>query len=120
MQNAITGEDGGSVQLEDEGFWPEEPTKVIPAHQLEFLRDVMDADDRPTERFAPIPDELLAAGSVTELPQLAQAAVCGQVSASPRAVERAVTIAPAAERDRAWLIALGLLLLVFEVLALSW
>jgi hypothetical protein len=120
MLNAIMGEDGGSVQLEDDGFWPEEPTKVIPADQLEFLRDIMDEDDRPTARFAPVGDELLAAGSFAGLPRLAQAAVCGEVDTSPRAVERAVTNAPAAERDRAWLIALGLLLLVVEVLALSW
>jgi hypothetical protein len=35
-------------------------------------------------------------------------------------MERSVTIAPAAERHRAWLIAIGLVLLAVEVLALSW
>ena len=68
MLNAIEGEDGGSALFEAEEVWPEETTAVIPAEQLEWLRDVMDADDRPTARFQPVRDDLMAAGSSAELP----------------------------------------------------
>jgi hypothetical protein len=117
MLNAIVGDDAGSDRRPEEDAWPDEPTVVIPAEQLAFLRDVMDYEDQPTARFAPVREEILAAGSTTVL---TQDAVCAEVSVSPRAMERSVTIAPAAERHRAWLIAMGLVLLAVEVLALSW
>ena len=117
MMNAIEGDDAGSESRAEEEAWPEEPTAVIPAEQLAFLRDVMDYDDRPTSRFAPVREELFAFGSMTVLPQ---AAVCAEVSVSPRAMERSVTLAPAADRHRAWLIAMGLVLLAVEVVALAW
>jgi hypothetical protein len=119
MLNAIKEAGVGSEPRVDEDAWPEETTAVIPAEQLAFLRDVMDFEDHPTARFAPVRDELLASGSGS-LTALPQAAVCGEVSVSPRAMERSVTIAPAAEKHRAWLIAMGLVLLAIEVLALSW
>jgi hypothetical protein len=117
MLNAIEGDNAGSATRAEDDGWPDEPTAVIPAEQLAFLRDVMDYEDKPTVRFVPVREELFAAGSTTVLPQ---AAMCAEVSASPRAMERSVTIAPAAERHRAWLIAMGLVLLAVEVLALSW
>jgi len=117
MLNAIEGAGAGSEKRFDEDAWPDEPTAVIPAEQLAFLRDVMEFEDRPTKRFTPVREELFASGSMTALPQ---AAMCGEVSTSPRAMERSVTIAPAAERHRAWLIAIALVLLAVEVVALSW
>lgn len=117
MAHAIEWQDGSFTHLDDEDPWSDVPTAVIPVDQLEQLRDVMDEGDGAiTQRFDPIP-ELLAAGSATELPQTV---VCEQVSAPPRAMERSVTIAPAAERHRAWLIAIALVLLAVEILALSW
>jgi len=117
MLNVIEGDDAGSESRAEEDLWPEEPTAVIPAEQLAFLRDVMDYDDRPTSRFAPVREERFAFGSMTALPQ---AAVCAEVSISPRAMQRSVTLAPAADRHRAWLIAVALVLLAMEVVALSW
>ncbi len=114
MLNAIVGDDAGSELIADDDVWPEEPTAVIPADQLASLRDVMDTDDQPTARFAPVREELLAFGSTTELLE------CAEVGAAPRAMEPSVAIAPAADRHRAWLIAVALVLLAVEVLALSW
>ena len=117
MMNAIEEEDGGSARLEAEDVWPEETTAVIPADQLEWLRDVMDADDRPTMRFHPVRDDLIAAGSSAELPL---PEMCDPVVTFRRASGRSVTVAPEAERVRAWLIALALVLLAVEIVALSW
>ena len=117
MMNAIEGEDGGSALFEAEEVWPEETTAVIPAEQLEWLRDVMDADDRPTARFQPVYDDLIAAGSSAELPL---SEMCDPVVTFRRASGRSVTAAPEAERVRAWLIALALVLLAVEIVALSW
>lgn len=113
-------EDGSALFDDDEDPWPDEKTAVIPAEELELLRDVMDGDERPTARFAPVHDDPLAIGSDTELPQLPAVPVCEQVSSSPRAMERSVTVAPAAERHRAWLLAVGLALFAVEILALAW
>ncbi len=117
MANAIEWQDGTVTALDDDDPWSNDPTAIIPVDQLERLRDVMDEGDGAiTQRLDPIP-ELLAAGSTTELPI---AAMCDEVSDAPRARLRSVTIAPAAERHRAWLIALALAFLAIEVLALSW
>ena len=117
MFSAIEWQDGSITRLDDDDPWADDPTLVIPLEQLERLRDVMDEDNGAiTQRLDPIP-ELLAAGSEIGLPQ---ASLCDQVVTFRRASGRSVTVAPEAERNRAWLIALGLLLLVVEVLALSW
>jgi len=116
MASAIEWQDGSITPLEDDDPWSNDPTVVIPLEQLERLRDVMDEGDGAiTQRLHPI-TELLAAGSATELPLTA---VYDQVSRAPRAIGRSVTIAPAAERHRAWLIALALVFLAVEILALS-
>jgi hypothetical protein len=117
MANAIEWQDGTFTALDDDDPWSNDPTVIIPLEQLERLRDVMDEGDGAiTQRLDPIP-ELLAAGSATELPMTP---MCAEVSGAPRARERSVTIAPAAERHRAWLIALALVFLAVEILALSW
>lgn len=117
MASAIEWHDGTFTRLDEDDPWPEEPTAVIPLQDLERLRDVMDqGDGTVTQRMEPIP-ELLAIGSMTEFPQ---ASVCDQVVTFRRASGRSVTAAPEAERTRAWLIGLFLVLLVVEILALAW
>ena len=117
MAIAIEWQDGSITALDDDDPWSNDPTVVIPVEQLERLRDVMDEGDGAiTQRLDPI-TELLAAGSGIELPVTA---MCDEVSGAPRAMERSVTMAPAAERHRAWLIALALVFLAVEILALSW
>lgn len=117
MSSAIEWQDGSFTRLEDDDPWADDPTAVIPLDQLEQLRDVMDhGDGTVTQRMEPIP-ELLAVGSMTELPQ---ASVCDQVVTFRRASGRSVTVAPEAERTRAWVIGLFLALLVVEILALAW
>ncbi len=117
MASAIEWQDGTFTRLDEDDPWPEEPTAVIPFEDLERLRGVMDhGDGTVTQRMEPIP-ELLAVGSMTELPQ---ASMCDEVVTFRRASGRSVTVAPEAERTRAWLIGLFLVLLVVEILALAW
>lgn len=124
MLNAIAEEADGSVSLvvDDDDPWADEPTRVIPNEELEVLLYVTDpAEERPTARMKVVTQELLAAGSMTELPS---AAVCAEVRSFPRATEPSVTFAPAAHAhrgaaDRAWLIALGLAMLAVEIVALG-
>lgn len=117
MFSAIEWQDGSITRLDDDDPWADDPTRVIPLEQLERLRDVMDEENAAiTQRIEPIP-ELLAVGSEIGIPQ---ASVCEQVVFFRRASGRSVTVAPEAERNRAWLIALAITLLAVEVLALSW
>ena len=117
MLTAIEWQDGSVTPLEDDDPWGDDPTVVIPAGQLEQLREAIDdGEGSETQRMDPIP-ELLAAGSMTELPP---APVCEPVVSFRRAPERSVTAAPEARRIRAGLIALALVLLVVEIFALSW
>jgi hypothetical protein len=120
MLNAIEPGANGSELFadDDDDVWEEETTAVIPAKELEALRDVMDGDERPTAQFAPVRDPKLAVGT-GELAQLPASAVCEEVSSPPRAIERSVTVAPAADKHRAWLVAVGLVLLAVEILALA-
>src|SRR6185295_1701923 len=99
MASAIEWQDGTFTRLEEDDPWPDEPTVVIPTEDLERLRGVMDSGEGSiTQRMEPIP-ELLAAGSLTELPQ---ASMCDEVVTFHRALRRSVTAAPEAERTRAW------------------
>ena len=117
MFSAIEWQDGTVTRLEDDDPWGDDPTVVIPLEQLEQLRGVIeDGGGSVTQRMEPIP-ELLAAGTMTELPK---EAVSEDVVSFPRASGRSVTVPPEAERTRAWLFALAVVLLVVEVLALSW
>jgi hypothetical protein len=117
MFSAIEWQDGSFTRLEDEDPWADDPTVVIPVAELEQLRGIIeDGGGSVTQRMEPIP-ELLAAGSMTELPQ---EPVSEDVVTFRRASGRSVTAPPAAERTRAWLFALVVVLLVVEVLALSW
>ncbi len=117
MSSAIEWQDGTFTRLDDDDPWGDEKTAIIPLEQLERLRDVMDQGDGSiTQRMDPIP-ELLAIGSMTELPQ---AEMCDEVVTFRRASGRSVTVAPEAERTRAWLIAFALVFLAVEILALSW
>jgi hypothetical protein len=117
MFSAIEWQDGSVTRLDDDDPWGDDPTVVIPAEQLEQLREVIDdGDGSITQRMDPIP-ELLAVGSMTELPR---APVSEEVVSFHRAPVRSVTAAPEAERTRAWLVGLVLALLVVEILALSW
>lgn len=117
MFSAIEWQDGTVTRLEDDDPWGDDPTVVIPLEQLEQLRGVIeDGGGSETQRMEPIP-ELLAAGTMTEFPK---EAVSEDVVSFPRASGRSVTAPPEAERTRAWLFALVVVLLVVEVLALSW
>lgn len=117
MASGIDCQDGTFTRLDDDDPWSDDITVIIPMEQLERLRhETEEGDGAITQRLDPIP-ELLAAGSTTALPQVA---VCGEVSVAPRAMERSVTIAPAADRYRAWMTAVALVLLAIEILALSW
>lgn len=117
MSSAIEWHDGTFTSLEEDDPWGDDPTRVIPVDQLERLREVIDdGDGAITQRMEPIP-ELLAVGSMTELPQ---APVCEEVVDFSRAPVRSVTAPPEAGRTRAWVFALAALLLVVEILALSW
>jgi hypothetical protein len=117
MASAIEWQDGSFTRLDEDDPWPEEPTAVIPTEDLQRLRDVMDqSDGTVTQRMEPVP-ELLAVGSMTELSEVA---VYDQVVTFRRASGRSVTVAPEAERTRAWVIGLFVVLLVVEILALAW
>jgi len=117
MFSAIEWQDGSITRLDDDDPWGDDPTVVIPVEELAKLRGAIeDGDGSVTQRMDPIP-ELLAAGSMTELPL---EPVCENVVTFRRASVRSVTVAPEAEKTRAWLIALALVLLAVEVLALAW
>jgi hypothetical protein len=134
MASAIQWHDGSITLLDEEDPWADDPTVVIPSEQLERLRDVMeDGDGAITQRLDPVP-ELLASGSATEIsrsprqsdatsnrtPLAPQAVVYEEVRSSPRAVERTVTDAPAADRYPDWLIAMAVMLLAIEIALLTW
>jgi hypothetical protein len=138
MASAIEWHDGSITLLDEDDPWADDPTVVIPSEQLERLRDVMeDGDGAITQRLDPVP-ELLATGSATELPRserspresdarsnrmtpwAPQAVMYEEVRSSPRAAERTVTDAPAADRYPDWLIAMAVMLLAIEIALLTW
>lgn len=131
MASAIEWHDGSITLLDEDDPWADDPTVVIPSEQLERLRDVMEGGDGAiTQRLDPIP-ELLATGSATEIPRSEpspdrmtawgpQAVMYEEVRSSPRAAERTVTDAPAAERYPDWLIAMAVMLLAIEIALLTW